>query len=95
MTVGTPGAAASRGGLRLVVAGHAAASDGIDGATSEPCAVLKSSLVGDDNVSVRPLTDLFTRLRDGQRIEFVHRLANSTPAGERADVAVERDTSGS
>lgn len=64
-------------GLRLVVnkGDEACKPDGLIDIQATPCVVLKSALRCDKNiVATSVLTNLFQSLRQGERIEFVHRI---------------------
>lgn len=76
-TVSSSISRASGSGLRLVVGGvgEIRGQEELVDDQALPCAVLKSAIADKTPVVLSVLTDLFTSLRQGERIEFVHRIA--------------------
>ena len=63
-------------GLRLVVGGsrETRKHEEWSGYQALPCAYLKSAIAAEMRIIAHVLTDLFKGLRQGERIEFVHRI---------------------
>lgn len=69
-------------GLRLVAGGVGEIRGGEELVDDQalPCAVLKSAIADKTPIALSVLTDLFRSLRQGERIEFVHRIARPDAA---------------